>query len=61
MVAAFADWLSRRKLPDGVGTALEVAQAIMAAVKGLKMSVRSMEDYRTGQARLARLFARALS
>lgn len=61
MVRAFADWLSQRRLPDGVGTAEEVAQAIMAAVKGLKTSVRSLAEYRAGQARLARLFARALA
>lgn len=61
MVAAFAAWLARRGVPDGVGTPAEVAQAIMAAVKGLKTSVRSLEEYRAGQARLARLFARALA
>ena len=61
MVAAFAAWLARRGVPEGVGTPAEVAQAIMAAVKGLKTSVRSLEDYRAGQARLARLFARALA
>lgn len=61
MVAAFAAWLAQRGVPDGVGTPAEVAQAIMAAVKGLKTSVRSLEEYRAGQARLARLFARALA
>ncbi|MEY4697699.1 MAG: hypothetical protein RIT14_2127 [Pseudomonadota bacterium] len=61
LVTAFADWMSRRKLPEGVGTPAEVAQAIMAAVKGLKTSARSLADYRSGQARLARLFARALT
>lgn len=61
MVASFATWLARRKLPEGVGTPAEVAQAIMAAVKGLKTSARSLNEYRAGQARLARLFARALA
>lgn len=60
MVEALADWLGARKMPDGVGSPAEVAQAIIAAVKGLKLSARSLEDYRAGQARLARLFARAL-
>lgn len=61
MVAALAKWLAARPLPDGIGTASEVAQAIMAALKGLKTSVRTMAEYRAGQARLARLFARALT
>jgi AcrR family transcriptional regulator len=61
MIAALAEWLQGRRLPDGIGTAPEVAQAIMAAVKGLKTSVRSLAEYRAGQARLARLFARALA
>lgn len=61
MTAALSKWLARRRLPDGVGSPDEVAQAIMAAVKGLKTSVRSLEQYRAGQARLARLFARALA
>ncbi|MEY4870945.1 MAG: hypothetical protein RLZZ563_275 [Pseudomonadota bacterium] len=42
-------------------TPTDVARSIIAAVKGLKTSVRSMEEYREGQARLARLFARAIS
>ncbi len=61
IVGAFADWLARRSLPDGVGTPAEVAQSIMAAVKGLKTTARSLQEYRAGQARLARLFARALA
>lgn len=61
VIAAVADWLGRRPLPQGVGTASEVAQAIIAALKGLKTSARSIEDYRAGQARLARLFGLALS
>lgn len=61
MVEVLAGWLARRKLPDGIGSPAEVAQAIMAAVKGLKMQARSLEEYRAGQARLARLFARALA
>ncbi|MEH7826573.1 TetR/AcrR family transcriptional regulator [Gemmobacter denitrificans] len=60
-IAVFADWLAQRPLPQGVGTASEVAQAIMAAVKGLKTSARTIEEYRAGQARLARLFGLALS
>jgi len=61
MVEVLAAWLARRKLPEGIGSPADVAQAIMAAVKGLKMQARSLEEYRAGQARLARLFARALA
>lgn len=61
LVAALAVWLGQRPLPEGIGTAQDVAQAIMAALKGLKTSVRTLDDYRAGQARLARLFARALA
>lgn len=60
MAGAMEDWLARRTLPDGIGTPAEVATAIMAAIRGLKAQVRSIEDYRAGQIRLARLFARAL-
>jgi AcrR family transcriptional regulator len=59
--AVLAAWLARRPLADGVGSPEDVAQTIMVAVKGLKTSARSLGDYRTGQARLARIFARALS
>jgi AcrR family transcriptional regulator len=61
MVAVLGDWLAQRALPPGLGSGPEVAQAIIAAVKGLKTSARSLPDYRAGQARLAALFARALA
>jgi AcrR family transcriptional regulator len=61
MADVLAQWLARSPLPDGIGTPIDVARSIIAAVKGLKTSVRSMEEYREGQARLARLFARAIS
>lgn len=60
MVEVLGDWLARRGVPDGLGTGADVAQAVMSAVKGLKLSARSLPDYRAGQARLAALFARAL-
>jgi AcrR family transcriptional regulator len=61
MVAVLGDWLAQRALPPDLGSGPEVAQAIIAAVKGLKTSARSLPDYRAGQARLAALFARALA
>lgn len=61
MVDALGEWLSRRPIPPGLGTARDVAATIITSVKGLKTSVRGMEDYRAGQARLAALFARALA
>lgn len=61
MVDALGEWLSRRPIPPELGTARDVAATIITSVKGLKTSVRGMEDYRAGQARLAALFARALA
>ena len=61
MVAVLGEWLARRRLPEGLGSGDEVAQAIVAAMKGLKTQARSLPDYRAGQARLAALFARALA
>lgn len=60
LVDALADWLARRNIPAGLGSAREVAETIITAVKGLKTSARDLEEYRAGQARLAALFARAL-
>ena len=61
MVGVLGEWLARRGVPAGLGSGPEVAQAIVAAVKGLKTTARSMPEYRAGQARLAALFARALA
>lgn len=61
MVEVLGDWLARRPIPAGLGSARDVAGTVMTAVKGLKTSARGMEEYRAGQARLAALFARALA
>lgn len=61
MIDALGEWLSRRPIPQGLGTARDVAGTVITSVKGLKTSVRGMEEYRAGQARLAALFARALA
>jgi AcrR family transcriptional regulator len=54
-------WLSDRGVPDDLGPARALADIIMAAMKGLKASVRSLEELRAGEARLAALIARALA
>lgn len=56
----FADWLGKQQIADDLGGPEKVAQTIMAALKGLKTSAHTLEDYQSGQARLARIFARAL-
>lgn len=53
-------WLEGRGLPDGLGTAQDLADTIVATLTGLKASARSIEDLRRGEAQLARLVAHAL-
>lgn len=55
------EWLQRQTLPDGVGTPAEVADTIVTAVHGLKLTSRSFAAYREGERRLARIYGRALS
>ena len=61
LAAAFADWLRGRDLPEGIGSAEEVADSILSALFGLKKTVPSPEAYRPALQRLARMFARAIS
>lgn len=61
IVALLAGWLRQKALPEGIGSPEEIAQTIIAALHGLKSSARDIAGYRAGQARLARLFARALA
>jgi AcrR family transcriptional regulator len=60
IVGLLADWLCKHPLPDGIGTAPEIAATMMTALHGLKTQARGFAAYRAGQVRLARLFARAL-
>jgi AcrR family transcriptional regulator len=60
LAKVLADWLVALPIPAEAGDAMAVANSIMAAVKGLKTTARTLPDYQTGQANLARLFARAL-
>jgi AcrR family transcriptional regulator len=59
-VTILAEFLRTHSFPPDLGTPVDVAHSIMVALKGLKMTARSMDDYTRGQTRLARLFARAL-
>lgn len=61
LVGLLADWLRRQDLPEGIGSPEQIAQTIMAALKGLKSSVSDFESYRAGQIRLSRLFGRAIA
>jgi AcrR family transcriptional regulator len=58
--ALLTDWLAKRTLPAGLGTAGEVAQTMMAALKGLKSAAPDFATYRAGELRLARMFGRAV-
>ncbi len=60
IVALLAAWLAGRRLPEGIGSPEEIAQTIMAALKGLKSSAHDFRSYRAGQERLARMFGRAI-
>jgi AcrR family transcriptional regulator len=59
-VALLADWLTARHVPEAIGPAEELAKTIIATLHGLKSSVKSMEELRAGEARLAALIARAM-
>ncbi len=61
IVGLLTHWLERRTLPEGIGSAREIAETIMVALKGLKSSASDIDSYRAGRVRLARLFGRALS
>jgi len=56
-----ADWLDARGVPDELAPARAVTDTIMAALKGLKSTSRTMDDLRAGEARLAALIARAMA
>ncbi|WP_309665989.1 helix-turn-helix domain-containing protein [Tabrizicola sp.] len=61
MTEVLAAFLKRHRLAPGVGTADEMSETLNAALKGLKFAATSLDAYRAGQARLAALFAMALS
>ena len=59
--ALLSRWLQSRGLPPDLEPAQSLAETIVAALLGLKSSVRTLEDLRAGEAQLARLVARALA
>ena len=60
MSGLIAGWLEEQGVPADLAPAKAVADTIFAALKGLKYTVTSLDDLRTGEARLARLVARAM-
>lgn len=58
--AQLASWIGRRPTPPDLGTPDQIAETLMAALKGIKSTSRNLPDYRAAQARLAVVFGRAL-
>jgi AcrR family transcriptional regulator len=61
MAKALGAFFARHRLAPGVGTPEQMAETLKAALKGLKLSVTDLQGYRAAQARLAQLFAVALT
>jgi AcrR family transcriptional regulator len=61
MTEELAAFLNRHRIAPGLGTAAEMSEMLKAALKGLKFSAGSLAEYRSDQARLATLFAMALT
>lgn len=60
MADLLARWIARQGSEEAGDPAL-VGTTVMAALKGLKTSARTLEDYRSGQRTLAWLVARAVT
>ena len=60
MAAGLADWLLRQGAAARLGDPALTAATMVAALKGLKTSARTLDEYRAGQAMLARMLALAL-
>ena len=61
MAEILARWLDDNGLPPDLGPAVDFAETVVAALKGLKSSVKSIEALRASEDRLAGLIAMALS
>lgn len=59
MGAALGMWLAQRGA-SSLGDPAVAGATVMAALKGLKITARTVQEYREGQAMLARILARAL-
>jgi AcrR family transcriptional regulator len=53
-------WIETRGLPSEMGTAKSLASMIMAALYGLKSNSKTLEEFRAGEAQLAKLIAHTL-
>lgn len=60
MAALLAGWIARQGTA-GLGDPALIATTVMAALKGLKTSARTLDDYRAGQAMLAQIVSRAVT
>jgi AcrR family transcriptional regulator len=61
MAALLADWLARQGAAERLGDPALTASMVVAALKGLKTSSRTLQDYRAGQTLLARMVTLALA
>ncbi len=61
MAEMLGDWLKRMGAQDVLGDPALAGATVVAALKGLKTSSRTLADYRAGQAMLARMLALALA
>jgi len=61
MATLLAGWLAHRGAADRLGDPGLTGATVVAALKGLKTSSRTLDDYRAGQAMLARMLALALA
>jgi AcrR family transcriptional regulator len=61
MSALLTGWFVRQGGTVALGDPALAASTVMAALKGLKTSARTLHDYRAGQAMLARMLALALA
>jgi hypothetical protein len=60
MAHVLATWLHDHGLPPDLGPAIDFAGMVIAALTGLKSTVKTVEALRAGEQRLAALVARAL-
>lgn len=60
MTQVLAAWLQDRGLPEDLGPATEFAGLVIAALTGIKSTVKSVEALRASEQRLAAIVARVL-
>ena len=60
MTSVLAEWLALQGVPEAIGPAADLAETIMAALKGLRSQAGNIDVLRAGEQRLAAMVARAL-